>query len=72
MPVLGRPGQHRLHGLVYPSCGRPLEAVLGAAADPLPLSMCEALCTALGLWLIFMAVRTVQNSWRGGACWGGG
>lgn len=43
----------------------PWKRFWGAAADPLPFSLCEALCTALGLWLIFMAVRTVQKQLEG-------
>lgn len=37
----------------------PWKRAWGAVADLLPFSLCEALCTLLGLWLVFMAVRTV-------------
>ena len=38
---------------------------VSALADPLPFSLAEALCTALGVWLLVMAALTVRGALRG-------
>lgn len=38
---------------------------VSALADPLPFSLAEALCTALGVWLLVMAVATVRAQRQG-------
>lgn len=50
------------------AAGRAALAVRGfasALADPLPFSLAEALCTALGAWLLVMAALTVRRQLRG-------
>ena len=37
---------------------------VSALADPLPFSLAEALCTALGVWLLGMAAATVRAQLR--------
>ena len=37
---------------------------VSAMADPLPFSLAEALCTALGVWLLVMAAATVRAQLR--------
>ena len=37
---------------------------VSALADPLPFSLAEALCTALGVWLLVMAAATVRAQLR--------
>lgn len=43
----------------------PWKRFWGAAADALPFSLCEALCTALGVWVIAAAGRTVRLQLQG-------
>lgn len=43
----------------------PVRRLVSALADPLPFSLAEALCTAFGAWLLFMAGRTLWGQLRG-------
>lgn len=43
----------------------PWKQAFGALAELVPFSLCEALCTLLGVWIVFMAVRTVRLQLQG-------